>query len=35
MAVSGALKDLTGAQYLFEGALGTDRAFTGATSWKK
>lgn len=35
MALTGVLKDLSGAQYLFEGALGTDRAITGATSWKK
>jgi hypothetical protein len=35
IGVTGALKDLNGAQYLFEGALGNDRVVTGAATWKK
>lgn len=33
--VTGALKDLNSAQYLFQGAIDNDRFITGATSWKK
>ena len=35
MSVTGAIKDLENAAYIFRGSLDNNRVVTGATSWKK